>query len=136
LQKERRDAGKRNIQHHPIGRRRVMDDALEDELTKVTCALGEMDFCMTYNKFGRFVERFCEKRFEKLLEEYNAKTPAQKKRCSPPKPFFQGGSGLRRHNPGRWWVRSFIKRHPELTVKLSSARRLRDYKLTKTIMSQ
>jgi hypothetical protein len=121
-------------QGRPPGRPGAMSEEEENVLAGLVRIRANWGFALSFSKLKVIIEEYMRSRYEKEMElwEECGHGPDEE---GHPKPYFFA-SGTYRHAPGRWWMRSFILRHPELTTRLSENRRMAYSTITKELIEE
>lgn len=113
----------------PPGRRSALLDCEESLINKLMMLVGGWGYGLSFSKFADLVESIMKKRHQQELEMWEKLDEDVRDDCPKPKPFFVR-KRQRTHRPGRDWMRSFLFRHPELSVRIASNRTLAQASLT------
>jgi hypothetical protein len=117
-----------------IGRPSALDPEEERMLSSLLKIRASWGFALSLSKLSRCVEEYMTKRFERELELFEEGRASSR---NPPKPYFSSSRPQkygRTHRPGRWWLRSFILRHQDLSVRLAENRRMAYSAITKELI--
>jgi hypothetical protein len=122
------------------GRGTLISDEEDEQIVKLMMLVGSWGFPLSFSKLAYVVENFLKKKhqrkiemFEGLLEnqpDMEARTEIEKLR---PQPYFgcPNAPGGRHHRPGRRWMRSFLLRHSEVSLRLCQSKRMNEMKVGK-----
>jgi hypothetical protein len=116
------------------GRPGALDEAVEEKLEHLLILLSRMNYSLSYSKLANLIERFLKKVFDREMAVWMDLSAEEKAEIEKPKEYFCHPNGDRHHKPGRYWVRKFILRHPNLTVRLSTNRRMAEARVTKDVI--
>jgi hypothetical protein len=111
----------------------VLDESTEKALVNVLIQLGKLNFSLSYSKLRNFIGMFMKLRFDQKMNIWNRLSPEERAGHVAPEPAFVYDN-IRSHLPGRHWVRSFVGRHEELTLRYCTSRRPAEMRVSKEIV--
>jgi hypothetical protein len=118
----------------PPGRPSAMSNEEESVLAGLVRIRANWGFALSFSKLKVIVEEYMRSRYQKEMELWIECGHSSTEEGHPKPYFFAKGSY--RHYPGRWWMRSFILRHPELTTRLAENRRMAYSSITKELIEE
>jgi hypothetical protein len=117
------------VQARLPGRPPAINAESEKTLIKVLATLGEVHFALSYSKLQALVEGLMVRQHLRAVDAWERLSVKNKKLHAKPEPYFVTKCD-RRHKPGWAWLRLFMRRNKELSLRLCQNRSLAQARVT------